>query len=399
MIDILLLLGLAILLGLGGGKSGKKLGSPLVVGYILIGVILGASVLGMFQPDLVDKLDVINYIALALIGFDIGGELSLDVLKKLGKSVGCITLLESFGAFAWVTLAVLLLTRKLYIALIFGALACATAPAATVDVLREYKTAGPLTSTVFAVVALDDAIAIIIYGFASAFAKMSISGYEQISFITIMSTPLMEIGGAILLGIIMGVMLGYVTRQTHDRNELLILSLGGILICTGLANMFHFSLILANMAMGMTLINLPFTDKRTFDVMSSISPPIYILFFVLIGARLRIDLLPVMGVLGLTYILFRTTGKSIGSFLGARVSGAEEVVAKYLGFCLFSQAGVAIGLAIQAWHEFQAYGVEGYQLGLLAVNVIAATTLIFQVIGPILTKLAVVRAGEVGRHA
>lgn len=399
MIDILLLLGLAILLGLSGGKSCKKLGSPLVVGYILIGVILGASVLGVFQPDLVDKLDVINYIALALIGFDIGGELSLDVLKKLGKSVGCITLLESFGAFALVTLAVLLLTRKLYIALIFGALACATAPAATVDVLREYKTTGALTSTVFAVVALDDAIAIIIYGFASAFAKMSISGYEQISFITIMSTPLMEIGGAIVLGILMGVILGYVTRQTHDRNELLILSLGSILICTGLANMFHFSLILANMAMGMTLINLPFTDKRTFDVMSNISPPIYVLFFVLIGARLRVDLLPAMGVLGLTYILFRITGKSIGSFLGARVSGAEEVVTKYLGLCLFSQAGVAIGLAVQTWHEFQAYGVEGYQLGFLAINVIVATTLIFQVIGPILTKFAVVKAGEVGEHA
>lgn len=397
--DVLLLLGLAILLGLSGGKSGKKLGSPLVVGYILIGVILGASVLGIFQPDLVDKLDVVNYLALALIGFDIGGELSLDVLKKLGRSVSYITFLEAFGAFTWVTLAVLLLTRKLYIALIFGALACATAPAATVDVLREYKTAGPLTSTVFAVVALDDAIAIIIYAFASAFAKISISGYEQISFITIMSTPLMEIGGSILLGMLMGMVLGYVTRRTHDRNELLILSLGSILICTGLANMFHFSLILANMAMGMTLINLPLTDRRAFDVVSSVSPPIYVLFFVLIGARLRVDLLPAMGILGLTYILFRVTGKSIGSFLGARVSSAEEAVAKYLGFCLFSQAGVAIGLAVQAWHEFQAYGVEGYQLGLLAINVIAATTLIFQVIGPISTKFAVVKAGEVGKHA
>jgi len=347
----------------------------------------------------VDKLDVVNYLALALIGFDIGGELSLDVLKKLGKSVGCITFFETFGAFAWVTLAVLLLTHKLYVALIFGALACATAPAATVDVLREYKTAGPLTSTVFAVVALDDVVAIIIYAFASAFAKISISGYEQISFITIMSTPLMEIGGAILLGILMGAMLGYVTRRTHDRDELLILSLGSVLICTGLANMFHFSLILANMAMGMTLINLPFMDKRAFDVVSSVSPPIYVLFFVLIGARLRVDLLPAMGVLGLTYVIFRTTGKGIGSFLGARVSGAEEVVAKYLGFCLFSQAGVAIGLAVQAWHEFQAYGVEGYQLGLLAINVIAATTLIFQVIGPISTKFAVIKAGEVGKHA
>jgi len=398
MLNILSLLGIAIFAGYIGGEICDRINQPQVVGWILAGVFLGASILGVFQPDLLDKLDVINYIALALIGFDIGGELSLDVLKKLGKSVGCITLLESFGAFAWVTLAVLLLTRKLYTALIFGALACATAPAATVDVLREYKTAGPLTSTVFAVVALDDAIAIIIYGFASVFARASITGYEQISFVTVMSTPLMEIGGAIILGTIMGVILGYVTRNVHDRNELLILSFGGILICTGLANMFHFSLILANMAMGMMLINLPFTDKRAFDTMSGASPPIYVLFFVLIGARLRIDLLPIMGVLGLTYIIFRTSGKSIGSFLGARVSGAEDVVAKYLGFCLFSQAGVAIGLAVQAWHEFQAYGVEGYQLGFLAINVIVATTLVFQVIGPILTKFAVVKAGEVGKH-
>jgi len=399
MIDILLLLGLAILLGFIGAKFGERIKAPHVVGFVLVGVLLGGSFLGAFEADMLDKLDVINFFALALIGFSIGGELLFSTLKKLARTIISITILESFGAFIVVTLGVFALTHKPHIALIFGALACATDPATTTLVLREYKSSGPLTSTLFAVVAIDDAVAIIIYAFASVFARASITGYEQISLATIIGHPLMEIGGSLLLGGILGVALCGVTDKMHNREELLAVSLGTILVCCGLSNMLHLSLILANMALGVAFINLPFGNKRVVDEINSISLPIYILFFILVGARLQVGLLPTLGALGVVYILFRSMGKVLGSFCGAKLSGAEDVVAKYVGFGMFPQAGVVIGLAILALHEFQAYGIAGSQLGASVINVIIATTFVFQIVGPLATKFAITKAGEVGKHA
>ncbi len=176
---------------------------------------------------------------------------------------------------------------------------------------------------------------------------------------------------------------------------MLILTLAFILLNTGISLTAHFSLILANMAMGMTLINLStHGDKKAFDAVSTLSPPIYIIFFVLVGARFNLSILPEVGAIGLLYIVFRSLGKFSGSYIGSRLSEAPESVRKYIGLGLFSQAGVAIGLSLQAWHEFQAYGPDGFKLGLLAINVIAGTTLIFQIIGPPLTKIAIFKAGE-----
>lgn len=392
MLDVFLLLGIALLLGFAGSKYLEKLRSPHVVGFILIGVILGISGFKLFDAELIDKLDLISFLALSLIGFDVGGEMTLSVFRKLGKSIFWITILEAVGAFVFVTLAVFLYTREMYIALIFGGLACATAPAATVDVLREYRASGTLTSTLFAVVAIDDAIAIILYAFGSAFAKVLI-GNETLSLIKTLGNPIIEMAGSLLLGAVLGLALHKLTKKTHDKNELLVLTLGFILVCSGIATIMHFSLILANMALGIVTVNLS-GDKRLFDAVSAISPPIYLLFFVLVGARLQLALLPKIGIVGMLYILFRSAGKFIGAFFGARISKAEEKVAKYIGFCLFSQAGVAIGLSIQAYHEFQGLGSAGSQLALLAVNTIAATTFVFQVLGPPSTRYAIIKAGE-----
>ncbi|MFQ5975118.1 MAG: cation:proton antiporter, partial [Candidatus Hydrothermarchaeales archaeon] len=223
--EIILLLGVAILTGYVAGEICEKINQPKVVGWILGGVVLGSSGFRLFEPELLNLLDPISFIVLALIGFDIGGELSYDMLRRLGKSIATISLFEALGSFVMVTTAITLVTKELWIGLIFGGLSVATAPAATVDVLREYHSSGPLTSTTFAVVGVDDALAIILYAFGAGFAKMLFTG-KAISFLGIMEGPLMEIFGALILGGAIGVVFAYTTKFTHTPRELLLLSFG-----------------------------------------------------------------------------------------------------------------------------------------------------------------------------
>ncbi|MDI6892586.1 MAG: cation:proton antiporter [Actinomycetota bacterium] len=392
---LITLLGLAIVVGFFGGRFGRKFfKAPQVVGFIIIGLLLGESFLGFFSEQALNRLDLISWFALALIGFAIGGEMSIAVFKRLGKSIFTITILESFGAFLAVTVAIYIFTQRLPVALLFGALASATAPAATVDVLREYESSGPLTTTLYAVVGLDDATAIIIYAFATMMIKGLLVRESMPPALSLLEAPLLEIGRSLFIGIMIGVLLSFVIKRVHDREALMILGIGSIVLCTGLALTFHSSLILSNMALGATVINL---TKRTevFDVVQRITPPVFVLFFILVGARLQTSLLAKLGLIGLAYIINRVAGKSIGTWFGGRISNAPETVRKYLGFCLLSQAGVAIGLSMQALRDFQAYGAAGRELGLLAINVIAGTTLIFQILGPPFTKWAIFKADEV----
>ncbi len=391
--NILSLIGIAVLLGFGGGKYIERVKSPQVVGFILAGFIFGVSVLNVFDIALIERLDILNYLALSFIGFDVGGVLTIKLFKKLGKSIVVITILQTVGTFILVASAIFLYTKEMHTALIFGGLASATAPAATVLVLREYKASGLLTSTLLAVVALDDALAIIIYSFASAFSKTVISG-GTISFSQVALVPAVEIFGSLISGILVGSILSRIIIKMHDPNELLIVTFGGILVCSGLALQYGFSLILVNMTLGMTLVNLLEGDKTAFNSVMVLAPPIYIVFFFLVGARLQISLLTKLGGLGLIFIVFRIFGKTTGTFIGARISNAEEKVEKYLGLCLLPLGGVAVGLSIQALQEFRALGPQGVQLGLLAVNVIAATTFVFEMIGPPLTRYAIIKSGE-----
>ena len=397
--DILLLIGIAIVVGLIGGKIGNRLKSPAVVGYILTGLILGPSILGVFQLDLLGRMGAISDLALGLIAFVIGSHLPLGLLRKMGGRVVTITVVQLFGAFIVVALGVYLLTYELYLALIFGALATATAPAGTVVVLQEYKAKGTLTDMLLAVVGLDDALAIVVYGFAAALAKLFIVGKSGISFHSTVAGLLTEIGGALLLGAVLGIVLAYLARIMRGKGELLALSLGVIFTCVGVANSLHLSLILANMTLGMVVASaFPRASRRTLDVIEGITPPVYVVFFVTAGAYLQLGLLPQMGLLGLIYILCRVAGKMSGAYLGASISKAPSTIRKYLGFGLLSQAGVAIGLAILVGREFGDLGEAGHHLAVLTINTIAATTIIFEIIGPIATKLAIAKAGEVGKE-
>lgn len=393
---VVAMVGLALLSGWAAGLLCRRLKVPMVVGYIIVGIIMGKSMFSIFNDDNFPGLVYLTYLALAFIGFDIGGELALRRLKHLGKPILWISLLESAGATLLVTVAVYLYTRKLATALVFGALASATAPAATVDVLREYQASGPLTTTVFAVVGIDDGIAIIIYAFAIFLAKLALSGSE-VHVAEAVLRPVGEIMGSLGLGTAMGLAFLFLVRNYTARRGLLVLTLGVIVLTTGLANALHFSLILANMAMGMAIVNLTrWRREDLFEIVRGVTQPLFVIFFVLVGSQLQAGKLVSLGWIGLLYIVFRSLGKQAGSSLGGVISDAPENVRKYLGLCLFSQAGVAIGLSIQTMLELGGgrFGDAGIELGVTAISVIAATTLFFQLIGPSCTRYAIIKAGE-----
>ncbi len=393
--QLLLLFGLILILGLAAGRLFEKVGIPQVVGYIVMGVLLGDSVTHLVPEKLLDNLSDLTYIALAFIGFIVGGELKHSVFKKYGKQFFIILLSEGMLAMAFVSALTILWTGNVALGILLGALCSATDPAATVSVLWEYHSKGPLTTTTLAIVALDDGLALVLYGFAFAFANVFVGG-GHLSIQVMLLKPLFEIFGSLALGGVIAFLLDRGLRFVPLRDDKLVVNVGAVLLASGLAVHFNFSLILTDMAVGLVLTNLH-TDRneQNFEIVKAFVPPIYIIFFLFVGARLQIGLLPSMGVLGILYVFGRTAGKWIGASLASKASGAPATVTKYLGFALFSQAGVAIGLALDIYQHFSKFGEAGAQLGHTVINVIAATTLIVQIIGPPSVKYAITKAGEI----
>ena len=395
---ILFTLGLIMALGLAGGRLFERFGIPQVVGYIVVGVVLGDSALHLLPIKTLDNLSALTSLALAFIGFMVGGELKYSLFKKYGKQFFAILLSEGLLAMILVGTLTILLTKNIALGILLGALSSATAPAATVDVLWEYHSKGPLTSTILAIVALDDGLALILYGFAFAFANVLVAGGE-LSLRIMLVQPLVEIFGSLLLGAFIAFIMDRVFRWIKTRDDRLVVNVASILMASGIALHFDLSLILTNMAVGLTLTNLhPDRNESNFEIVKAFVPPIYIIFFLFVGARLQLGLLPSMGVLGVLYVVGRTVGKWAGAFLGATISGAPAAVKKYLGFALFSQAGVAIGLALDIYQHFGQYGAAGAQLGHTVINIIAATTLLVQIIGPPSVKYAISKADEIPKQ-
>ena len=392
---ILFTLGLIMALGLAGGRLFERFGIPQVVGYMVVGVVLGDSVLHFLSLKTLDDLSPLTSMALAFIGFMVGGELKYSIFQKYGRQFFSILLSEGLLAMLLVCTLTILLTKNIPLGILLGALSSATAPAATVDVLWEYRSKGPLTSTILAIVALDDGLALFLYGFAFSFANALVTG-RGLNIRIMVLQPLIEIFGSLLLGFLISLIIDHVLRWIKTRDDQLVINVAAILLASGIAKHFDLSLILTNMAVGLTLTNLhPDRNESNFEVVKKFVPPIYIIFFLFVGARLQLGLLPSMGILGVLYVLGRTIGKWAGSFLGATISGAPLTVRKYLGFALFSQAGVAIGLALDIYQHFGEFGSAGERLGHTVINVIAATTLLVQIIGPLSVKFAISKAGEI----
>lgn len=382
-------LGVALIVGILFGKLMNSLKVPAVAGYVIAGLIVGTSGFNIVNGEIIEKLSFLSDFALGIIAFNIGSELKISVIKNLGKSIFVIAFCEALGAFILVTSVMLLLKQDIAIALILGAVSSATAPAATVMVLKEYKAKGPLTSTLLGVVAIDDAICLMIYGIASSVAKVFVK-HEVVTLDKVLIHPIMEIIVSVLVGGALGILLTYLLKVAKNDGEVLPFVTGIIILLVGIATTFHLSPLLSAMALGVIVANVSTNSRRAFSSVESFSPPIIAAFFTLAGSRLDISLLPHIGVIGVAYLLFRIIGKIGGASLGGIISKAPDVVKKNIGFGLLSQVGVAVGLAIVVNKEF-----PGTALGSSVITILLATTIITEIVGPIATKKAIIKAKEV----
>ncbi|MBN1575613.1 MAG: cation:proton antiporter [Chitinispirillaceae bacterium] len=402
----LLAVGTVVFLSLFAGKLANLVKLPSLIGFMVIGVVAGPSLLNLLNEGFQNRLSFITEIALAFVAISIGLELSFPSLAKLGKSIIVIIFAESFGAFIVVFLSVFFLTRNMVMALIFGAVAPASAPAGTVAVIKEYRAKGPLTKALYTVVGFDDGLGIIIFGFAAAIARsllLAETGSNDMSVLSMLYEPLVEIVGGILCGIILAALFSILGRRLAKSRDLFLLMFAYALILAGICDAFHFSIILTNMVFGMMVVNTQphsFTHK-IHDELSSVMPLLFILFFTLAGANLHISALPSLGILGIVYVVARTLGLVGGARIGAIIGRADENIRKYIGLGILSQAGVAIGLALIVKHEFGRLGAvngdgvhSGELLGAAVITTVTATCIFFEIIGPILTKYALGKAGE-----
>jgi len=363
--------------------------------------MLGQSGLGIIDLEMIKSLQPFNYFALGLIGFLIGGELKKNVFKKYGKQFITILLFEGLFSFFLVTILVGVVGSFLLkdpalawaLAVMLGAISSATAPAATTDVLWEYKAKGPLTTTVFGIVALDDALAITLFAIASNLAT-HILGIAHKSVLWALFHPMYEIGGAILVGGMSGIVLIAILKHYDQKERVLVFLIGMVLFVLGLSIAIKVSMILSAMVLGAVVVNgVPHMSRKVFDLVEDFAPPIFILFFVLIGAKVNLQSLNTLFILLICLYLFgRTAGKMLGSYFGASLSKAHHSVRKYLPLCLFSQAGVAVGLSIIASDIFP----ENF--GNMIVTVIITSTFVVQLIGPLCVKFAITQSGEIGKN-
>lgn len=385
--DLLLKVSILLIAGIIGGQVAKRLALPNVTGYLVAGLFLGPSFLGMITEQNAGSFSIINEVALAAISFSIGSEFVLKEMKKLGKSVFIITTAQVIGVLLCVfSMMYWVFGQDFVFSIVIASMSVATAPAATIMVIRQYKTYGPLTKTILPVVALDDAMGIMLFGIAMSIAKLS-TGVTDHSFLQMIAQPVIEILGSLVLGFVVGAILTHVAKKSKSKDQLLSVVLAAIVGCVGLANVLSLSPLLTCMALGGTLVNLMKKSNRVFSVVNDFTPPVYMLFFTLAGASLDLRILAQVGLLGVGYIFARGFGKVVGARLGAVAVNADPVVQKYLGFTLLPQGGVSIGLSIIVRQQLPEYSVA-------ITTVILFSVFVYEISGPIFAKMALQKAGE-----
>ncbi len=386
--NVMLKIAIILAVGIIGGKVARLIKLPNVSGYLVAGLLLGPSFFNFVSPADIQSFNLVNEIALAAIAFSIGNEFVLKEIKKIGKSIFIITLLEVVGAVLLVFSVMFFIFRQPFaFSIVIAAMSAATAPAATLLVMKQYNAQGPLTRTILPVVALDDVVGIVIFGIALSLAK--ITAYkQQMSIISMIAGPIIEIAGSVILGFVLGVILSWFSKKTRGRDELQAITLAIIGLATGISLLLGFSPLLTCIVLGTVLVNVQQNSTRVFDSINSFATPIYVLFFTIAGASLDLSILKTVGIMGLSYVLARGIGKIIGAWAGASMVKAEPVVRKYLGLGLLPQGGISIGLMVLVRQQLPDYAI--------AINtIIMFFVLIYEVSGPIFAKIAIKKAGEI----
>ncbi len=410
---ILLSLSIALFAGLMLSRLAKLLKLPAVTAYLVAGILVGPYCLGQLGSfidirgigfisfDDVKSYSLICDVALGFIAFSIGNEFRFSSLKKIGKQATTIGVFQAVITTLLVDSALIALhfampdKLSLPAAIVLGAVAAATAPAATLMVVRQYKAKGPLTSILLPVVALDDAVGLIV--FAVSFGIADALGSGAVSVISVLVEPVLEVVLSLVLGTLMGILFHLCERFFHSRSKRLAMSVTFVLLTVALSmlkfnvNGVHigFSSLLVCMMLGTVFCNICDFSEELMDRVDRWTAPLFVLFFVLSGAELRLSVFTdwMIVVIGVVYIASRSLGKYLGAFSSAKLMRCDDNIVKYLGITLLPQAGVALGMAIKA----QELGADG----MIVANITLFAVLVYEMVGPMLTKIMLMKAGEI----
>ena len=415
--EVLFSISLALVAGLLISRVVKPLKLPAVTGYLIAGILIGPYCLGhlnlpegfdvigmLHTTEGVEQLGIISKVALGFIAFAIGTEFEIKNLKKIGKQATVVGILQAVVTMIVVDAALIGLhfvlgeeKLPLSVAIILGAIATATAPAATLMVVKQYKARGPLTDILLPVVALDDAVGLVAFAVSFGIARALQSG--KVDLISMLVEPLIEVIGSLILGALLGALFTWVESFFQSNSKRLCLSLTFVLMSVSLSMLkfeiggvhVGFSSLLVCMMLGTVFCNICKHADELMEKTDKWTMPIYILFFVLSGAELELSVLTngIVVLIGIVYILFRSLGKYIGAFSSAKMSGCNEKIVKYLGVTLLPQAGVALGMSITVKE------IMGAAEGSLVRNIILFSVLIYELVGPMLTKIALTKAGDI----
>jgi len=385
---VLTTLGALLLGGLAVEWAGRHLPVPRVTLLIVFGFVVGPEALDLLPEGASERwFETVTTIALVMVGFLVGERFSLDRLRGRGRVILGTSLTEAVATAVVTTVGMLAVGASLTVSLLLGAIACATAPAATYDVIREEGAAGGFTDTLLGIIGVDDAWGLLLFSLAAAVAA-AIAGDGSGG--TFIAEAIREIGGAIALGTVLGVSAGFLTQRIAPGEPTLLEAAAIVLLTAGLATLLEVSFILVAIVLGAVMTNLAQHHDSAFHEIEHLEWPFMLLFFVLAGASLHVDALASIGLLGIAYIVLRMIGKIGGAALGARLAGAEPAVRRWTGLGLMPQAGVALGMALLVDQRFPG-------IGQTLLPLVIASTVVFELLGPVATRQALRRAGESGR--
>jgi len=382
--QFLLTIGGILLVGQAVSTLGKRTRLPRVTLLLILGVVIGRDVLDLLPTHFYPYFELIAQMTLLMVGFLIGGKLTRDSMQHNMAQVVWISVTAAVLTAVVVGLALVVFGLSPELAIVLGCIASATAPAATLDVVMEARSSGRFSQLLISVVALDDAWALLLFAVGLAVAG-SLNG--QLIESSVLLLAVKDILGAVMLGAVLGFPAAKLTGRLKPGKPILTEALGLVFICGGLALYFEVSFLIAAIVMGAMVANLARHHEFAFHEIENIEWPFVVVFFVMAGATLELHMLRELGLLGLVYIISRIIGKVLGAWLGGQISAADQTVRCWLGWALLPQAGVAIGMALVATIHFP----EHRQL---LLSLIISSTVFFEVVGPVLSRLAIKRAGE-----
>ncbi|WKY45717.1 cation:proton antiporter [Eubacteriaceae bacterium ES2] len=370
------------------GRIAKFFKMPNVTGYLVAGLILGPSFFNLIPSYMVDGFGVISNIALGFIAFSVGSQFDFNYFRKVGAAPIIIAIFEALTAVVFVTIAVAFFGFDIKLAIMLGAIAAATAPAQTIMVIKQYRAKGPLTSMLMSVVAVDDAVALIAFGFASTLVNM-MSSNQSGSLIVSILTPVYELAISLLIGVMAGFLMKLIFRWFKKPSNQLCISIASILLAYWVSDSLHGSALLSCMALGATMANIYRAQiDQLVKITEDFTPPVFMLFFVVSGAGFQVSALSSIGLIGILYVVARVLGKMAGAYLGGRLTGQDQNTCRYLGPTLMPQAGVALGLIVAASQTVPDYANQ-------IQVIVLCSTFIYSLVGPVVAKQSLIKAGEI----